>query len=49
MLDTMQPGDVAVTYADTDNLQKDYGFSPSTSLQKGLHEFAKWYKEFYCG
>ncbi len=45
----MQPGDVAVTYADTDNLQKDYGFSPSTSLQKGLHEFAKWYKEFYCG
>ena len=44
----MQPGDVPVTYADTSALERDFGFKPSTSLQKGLSEFARWYKEFYC-
>ena len=43
----MQPGDVPVTYADTSELEKDFGFKPSISLRDGLEEFAKWYKEFY--
>ena len=43
----MQPGDVPVTYADTDALERDYGFKPSTSLREGLRKFAQWYKEFY--
>lgn len=43
----MQPGDVAVTYADTDALERDYGFKPSTSLREGLRTFAEWYKSFY--
>ena len=43
----MQPGDVPITYADTDALEKDYGFKPSTSLRDGLRKFAEWYKEFY--
>lgn len=43
----MQPGDVPVTYADTNALERDFGFKPSTSLRDGLHAFAKWYKEFY--
>ena len=43
----MQPGDVPVTYADTDALERDFEFRPRTSLRSGLHEFAKWYKEFY--
>ncbi len=43
----MQPGDVPVTYADTDALERDYGFKPSTSLREGLRRFAQWYKEFY--
>ena len=43
----MQPGDVEITYADVTQLQKDFGFKPSTSLREGLHAFAKWYKEFY--
>ena len=43
----MQQGDVPVTYADTTDLEKDFGFKPKTSLKDGLHEFAKWYKEFY--
>ena len=36
----MQPGDVPVTYADTEELEKDFGFKPSTSLREGLRRFA---------
>ncbi|MDN4523952.1 GDP-mannose 4,6-dehydratase [Fictibacillus fluitans] len=43
----MQPGDVYQTYADVNSLVKDFGFKPSTSLSKGLTEFAKWYKDYY--
>lgn len=43
----MQPGDVPITYADTEPLERDYGFKPSTSLREGLQKFARWYKEFY--
>ncbi len=43
----MQPGDVPITYADTDALERDYGFKPSTSLRDGLRKFAEWYKDFY--
>ena len=43
----MQPGDVLATYADTTDLERDFGFRPSTSLRTGLHNFALWYKEYY--
>jgi UDP-glucuronate 4-epimerase len=43
----MQPGDVPVTYADTNALERDFGFKPSTDLRTGLRRFAEWYKEFY--
>lgn len=43
----MQPGDVPVTYADTEALERDFGFKPSTDLRTGLRKFAEWYKEFY--
>ncbi len=43
----MQAGDVPVTYADCEPLERDYGFKPSTSLREGLRRFARWYKEFY--
>ena len=43
----MQPGDVAVTYADTSALFKDFGFRPLTHLRVGLRVFAEWYKEYY--
>ena len=42
----MQPGDVPVTYADTTQLEKDFGFKPSTSLRDGLRRFAEWYKKY---
>lgn len=43
----MQPGDVEITYADVSELERDFGFKPSTSLRDGLKRFAEWYKEFY--
>ena len=43
----MQQGDVPITYADTSDLERDFGFKPSTSLREGLRKFAEWYKEYY--
>lgn len=43
----MQPGDVPVTFADTSDLERDFGFKPYTSLRDGLRRFAEWYKEYY--
>lgn len=43
----MQPGDVTVTYADTEALERDYGFTPKIGIREGLRKFAEWYKEFY--
>lgn len=43
----MQPGDVPVTYADTSSLERDTGFKPSTKLEDGLREFARWYRDYY--
>lgn len=43
----MQPGDVPVTYADSEALEKDYGFTPKIGIREGLRKFAEWYKEFY--
>lgn len=44
----MQPGDVESTYADTTPLVEDFGYKPDTELAKGIGEFVKWYREFYC-
>ena len=43
----MQPGDVPVTFADTEPLERDFGFKPHTPLRVGLRKFAEWYKAFY--
>ncbi|MDX2256926.1 MAG: NAD-dependent epimerase [Pseudanabaenaceae cyanobacterium bins.39] len=43
----MQPGDVPVTYADVDELIKDVGFKPSTSIEEGIEYFVKWYRSYY--
>lgn len=43
----MQPGDVPVTYADTEALSRDFGYCPMTSIRDGLRKFAEWYKAYY--
>lgn len=43
----IQPGDVPATYADVDDLVRDVGFKPSTSVEEGIEKFVEWYKEYY--
>ncbi|NLL79573.1 MAG: NAD-dependent epimerase [Clostridiales bacterium] len=43
----MQPGDVYQTYADVSELEKDFGFKPSTTIEEGLTRFVEWFKEYY--
>lgn len=43
----MQAGDVPITYADSEALNRDYGFTPKIGIREGLRAFAEWYKEYY--
>jgi UDP-glucuronate 4-epimerase len=43
----MQPGDVPSTFADVDDLMRDVGFKPTTSIESGIARFAEWYLAFY--
>ena len=43
----MQPGDVYQTYADVEELKRDFGFQPCTPLETGLTRFAEWYAESF--
>lgn len=43
----MQPGDVPVTYADTQELEALIDFKPKTSIDDGLDNFVKWYLKYY--
>ena len=45
----MQPGDVPITYADAEALERDYGFTPKIGIREGLRAFAEWYREYYIG
>ena len=39
----MQQGDVPRTFADVDELIKDYKYSPSTDIKTGIQSFIKWF------
>lgn len=43
----IQPGDVERTWANVDGLIKDYGYSPSTSIESGVNSFIQWYESYY--
>jgi UDP-glucuronate 4-epimerase len=43
----IQPGDVPATYADVDDLAKDVGFRPATSIEDGISRFVDWYRVYY--
>ena len=42
----LQPGDVSETYADIEDLIDEFGYKPSTTINKGIRSFVKWYKEY---
>lgn len=43
----MQQGDVYQTWADIDDLQRDFGFSPDTTIEEGIERFVEWYVDYY--
>ena len=43
----MQPGDVVATAAETRALEDWVGFRPSTPIEVGVGQFARWYRDFY--
>ncbi len=43
----LQPGDVPATYANVDDLVRDVGFKPATSIEDGIKRFVEWYKGYY--
>jgi UDP-glucuronate 4-epimerase len=43
----MQPGDVPATYADIEDLAREIGFRPSTTIEEGIVRFAKWYRDYH--
>ncbi|MBT9189039.1 NAD-dependent epimerase [Zobellia russellii] len=43
----MQPGDVERTWADVDDLIRDYEYQPNTSVTDGVQRFVEWYKDYY--
>lgn len=44
----LQPGDVPATYADIEDLERDFGFHPKTSIQEGIARFVEWYRRYYA-
>jgi UDP-glucuronate 4-epimerase len=43
----MQPGDVPETRADIDDLMRDIGFRPTTSIEDGVRKFVAWYRDYH--
>lgn len=43
----LQPGDVPATYANVDDLVSELNYKPNTSIQTGIKNFVKWYREFF--
>lgn len=43
----LQPGDVPDTYADVDDLVKEFGYKPATRVEDGVASFVNWYREYY--
>lgn len=42
----MQPGDVPATWADVDSLIETINYKPGTSVQTGIRNFVRWYKNY---
>ena len=43
----IQPGDVPATYADVSDLENDHNYKPSITIDEGVENFVRWYKDFF--
>ncbi len=42
----LQPGDVPDTFADVEDLVKNFDYKPKTSIEEGVSKFVSWYLEY---
>jgi len=45
----LQPGDVPDTYANVDDLIKEFDYKPSMPVKQGVENFSNWYRKYYQG
>ena len=43
----LQPGDVPETYADVEDLVKQFDYKPTTNVEEGIIRFVSWHKDYY--
>jgi UDP-glucuronate 4-epimerase len=43
----LQAGDVPDTFADIEELTRDTGYAPRTSVEEGVAKFVAWYRDYY--
>jgi UDP-glucuronate 4-epimerase len=43
----LQLGDVPDTYADVEDLVRDVGYKPATTVEQGVRAFVEWYRGYY--
>jgi len=43
----LQDGDVPATFANVDDLVRDIEFKPATTIEEGIQEFVRWYRDYY--
>jgi UDP-glucuronate 4-epimerase len=43
----LQPGDVPDTYANVEDLVADLDYKPATSVEEGVANFVRWYRDYY--
>src|SRR5689334_538395 len=43
----LQLGDVPDTYADVEDLVRDVGYKPATTVEQGVKSFVEWYRGYY--
>ena len=43
----LQPGDVPDTFANVDDLVRDFDYQPDTPVEEGVRRFVEWYRDYY--
>ncbi len=43
----LQPGDVPDTFANVEDLVRDTGYKPDTTVENGIRQFVDWYRNYY--
>ena len=46
-LSPTQPGDMVTTFADINQIKKDYQYFPTFNIEDGIKKYVKWFREYY--